>query len=82
MNHFKKTVVFVFSFLGYIHHSVAQCSACRATVESQIQNGTMTANGINHGILYLMAIPYLLMVGVGYMLYQNYKKRKTSTTSH
>ena len=38
-----------------------QCSMCRAVLQSE--NGQATAKGINNGILYLMAIPYLL-VGV------------------
>lgn len=43
----------------------AQCANCKAAVESDLNNGSGSiANGLNSGILYLMAIPYIvLMVG-------------------
>ena len=40
-----------------------QCSMCRAVLQSE--EGQATAKGINNWILYLMAIPYLLVVVVG-----------------
>ena len=40
-----------------------QCSMCRAVLQSE--EGQATAKGINNGILYLMAIPYLLVGVVG-----------------
>jgi hypothetical protein len=39
----------------------AQCSMCRAVAESGDKNGQHIANGLNNGILYLMAVPYLLL---------------------
>ena len=50
----------------------AQCSMCRAVLESE--KGMSTAKGINDGILYLMSIPYILVFIVGYMLYRIYNK--------
>ena len=50
----------------------AQCSMCRAVLESE--KGMSTAKGINDGILYLMSIPYILVFIVGYMFYKIYKK--------
>ena len=50
----------------------AQCSMCRAVLESE--KGMSTAKGINDGILYLMSIPYILVLIVGYMVYRTYKK--------
>ena len=50
----------------------AQCSMCRAVLESE--KGMSTAKGINDGILYLMSIPYVLVFIVGYMGYRTYKK--------
>ena len=50
----------------------AQCSMCRAVLESE--KGMSTAKGINDGILYLMSIPYILVFIVGYMFYKLYKK--------
>jgi hypothetical protein len=38
-----------------------QCAMCKASVESSQGQKNSVAGGINHGILYLMAIPYLLI---------------------
>lgn len=37
----------------------AQCAMCRAVLESSDDNAV--AEGINNGIIYLMAIPYVLI---------------------
>lgn len=37
------------------------CSMCKATVESNDAGGTPLGNGLNNGILYLMAVPYVLI---------------------
>ncbi|THV58905.1 hypothetical protein EZV76_11615 [Flagellimonas alvinocaridis] len=46
----------------------AQCAMCRAVVESEVDG--KTAEGINNGIVYLMAFPYLLVAGLGYFVYR------------
>ena len=56
-----------FLALLIVAETSAQCSMCRAVLESDgAQN---TAKGINNGIIYLMAIPYLLVVFVGYQIF-------------
>lgn len=45
----------------------AQCAMCRAVLESE--EGQQTAKGINNGIVYLMAIPYVLIGGLGFFLF-------------
>ena len=39
----------------------AQCAMCRAVAESGDKNGQHVVGGLNNGILYLMAIPYVLI---------------------
>jgi hypothetical protein len=39
----------------------AQCSMCKAAVQSSMDQKNSVARGINKGILYLMAVPYLLL---------------------
>jgi hypothetical protein len=51
--------------------SKAQCAMCRAVLESGGNNAA--AEGINNGILYLMAIPYILIAGVFYFVYRKLK---------
>jgi hypothetical protein len=59
----------------------SQCAMCRATVESNVGTGSKVpesdvGSGLNTGILYLMAIPYLLVGTVGFLWYKNNQKKK------
>ena len=46
---------------------------CRAVLESE--DGLNAAKGINDGIIYLMAIPYILIAGIGFLIYKKFNKR-------
>jgi hypothetical protein len=46
---------------------------CRAVLESE--EGQSAAEGINNGIVYLMVIPYLLVGGVGFLVYKKLKNK-------
>ena len=46
----------------------AQCAMCRAVLESESSGNA--AKGINNGIVYLMAIPYVLVAGLFYFIYR------------
>jgi len=48
----------------------AQCAMCRAVLESA--DGQTAAEGINDGIVYLMAIPYILVAGIGFFIYRKF----------
>ena len=67
---------FISFFLIFLILSVdiafAQCSMCRAVLNSS--EAQETAKGINNGILFLMSIPYLLLVFVGWKVYIIFKK--------
>jgi hypothetical protein len=52
----------------------AQCAMCRAVLESE--EGGQAAKGINNGIVYLMIFPYLLIGGIGYVIYRSRQKAK------
>lgn len=61
--------------LGGAQQLYAQCAMCRATVESSSQSGGI-GSGLNTGILYLMALPYIIIAFIGYFWYKNSKKQK------
>lgn len=44
----------------------AQCPMCRATAESNLANGGTEGRGLNNGILYLLATPYVLIFTIYY----------------
>lgn len=51
----------------------AQCAMCKAVVES---GDADIAEGVNSGILYLMAFPYILVAVAGFLIYKNRSKLK------
>lgn len=54
----------------------AQCAMCRAALESE--EGSVQAEAVNDGIVYLMAIPYILVGVLGYAIYKlKYGKKKS-----
>ncbi|MEE9363926.1 MAG: hypothetical protein V3U92_15100 [Cellulophaga sp.] len=68
----KRILVIIFViFLLFPQLSGAQCAMCRAVLESD--GNEAAAKGINNGIVYLMAVPYVL---VGVLFYFVYKKMK------
>jgi hypothetical protein len=57
--------------------SFAQCAMCRASVSSTISDGRNdVGNGINGGILYMLAFPYLLVAVGGYLWYRKAKENQ------
>lgn len=74
----KKRKIFFFTFLlfsvFYSFTTNAQCAMCRAAIESE--GDTAKAQAVNDGIVYLMAIPYLLVAAIGYAVYRLYSKKK------
>lgn len=72
----RKIGVFVFFILGlsFFNEVDAQCSMCRFMAESSYANGSDIGKGLNNGILYIMFIPYILLLSVGYLLFKNREK--------
>ncbi len=61
-------VVVTIAFFLFPEVSEAQCAMCRAALESS--GDTAAAEGINNGIVYLMAIPYIAIAVLGYFVYK------------
>lgn len=69
-----KIISLVFFLCFYVQVN-AQCAMCRAVLESE--EGQNTAQGVNDGIVYLMAFPYILVAGLGYFIYRKFYRKKT-----
>ncbi|NRB63246.1 MAG: hypothetical protein HRU40_09525 [Saprospiraceae bacterium] len=54
----------------------AQCPMCKMSAESNLQNGGSAGKGLNNGILYMLATPYLLIGAVGYVWYRNRRRKE------
>lgn len=52
-----------------------QCAMCTKTAMDGIKEGRTTSAGINRGILYLLSMPYVLIVGVGATWWYNKRKQ-------
>ena len=70
----KKVLFIAALVLFLVLDSQAQCAMCRAVLESE--ESQTAAEGINNGIIYLMAIPYILIAGIGYIIYRKFFKAK------
>lgn len=67
--------IFIIGFLLLSSSVEAQCAMCRAALESE-ESGVQ-AGAVNDGIVYLMAIPYILVAAIGYAIYRlKYGKKK------
>ena len=67
-----RSVFFLF-FILFSLKSQAQCAMCRAALESE--GNSVNAEAVNDGIVYLMALPYLLVGFVSYAVYRIFKKK-------
>jgi hypothetical protein len=54
----------------------AQCPMCKMAAETNMQNGGNAGRGLNTGILYMLAMPYLLVGVLGFLWYKNRHKIK------
>jgi hypothetical protein len=55
-------IIFVFLCLSLLSFDLdAQCAMCKEVVNSSQDNPNSIAKNINTGILYLMAVPYLMI---------------------
>lgn len=69
----KRLLLIVVLVVAGINAS-AQCAMCRSTLENNFSNGDPgIAAGINFGILYLLALPYLAAMIIGYLWFKSTK---------
>lgn len=67
--HTKRTIFMLIAVLVLVPFDAdAQCAMCRAVLESE--SSGKAAEGINNGIIYLMAVPYVLVAGLFYFIYR------------
>lgn len=57
----------------------AQCPMCKMSAESNLKNGGTVGRGLNAGILYMLAMPYLIVGCIGIWWYRNRKKEQQVT---
>ncbi|WP_008638686.1 hypothetical protein [Bizionia argentinensis] len=71
----KKAIILTLIItLFYVIPAEAQCAMCRAVLETE--EGQGQAKGINNGIVYLMAVPYVLVGGIGLFIFRSFRTKK------
>lgn len=83
----RKMLVFITLLVGLFvipTSSFAQCAMCSLNADNSTQHGNTQGKGLNNGILFLLAMPFLIGGGVGILWYKKYriKTDKTSTLIH
>ena len=72
---FKKYILLIVLLIPTL--SRAQCAMCKAVVES---GNNSIAEGLNGGIMYLMAFPYILVGVLVYFLIRQKRRAKKLTS--
>ena len=70
----KQFALFILFLVNLFNQASAQCAMCKSVVESNIDGGSSIGSGLNDGILYLMAMPYLALAIVTFA-WVRYNKR-------
>ena len=52
----------------------AQCIMCSAAGEANLKEGGRAAAGLNKGILYMLALPYIMATIIGYLWWRNLQR--------
>jgi hypothetical protein len=69
---FMLTLLLTGSSMGTVG---AQCAMCTINAEQGVKNGNTQAKGLNTGVIYLLALPYLGIAGLGLLWYFKYRKK-------
>lgn len=75
-----KGISFKLFFLAYAlflmpYASFSQCAMCRAALESEGNKTKVEA--VNDGIVFLMAVPYIIVAVIGFAIYKMYFKKSS-----
>ena len=76
-----KNKIILFSTIAVLFLTIdinAQCAMCKAVVETNLESGDTKGMGLNNGILYLMAIPYIAAIVFAILYYNQNKKSQSS----
>lgn len=73
----KKWSLYLLLLLLFITNDAeAQCAMCKAVVESNVESGSAIGSGLNDGILYLMAMPYVSVALIAFFWVRHNKRQK------
>jgi hypothetical protein len=74
----QKYILFIVFVLLAVGVS-AQCPMCRAAAETNLAQGGTEGKGLNKGILYMLALPYMLIATIGFLWWKNKNEESIAT---
>ena len=75
----KNRIIIIFLVaLAFQEKLSAQCAMCKAVVEANLKEGGSVGAGLNEGILYLMAMPYIAVLLFGIFYYLQKRRKQTA----
>jgi len=72
---YKKLILLIIALIYQTQNTFSQCALCKAAVEANLDAGDTKGAGLNSGILYLMAVPYIAVAIFAIIWYWQNKKR-------
>ncbi|MDC1212090.1 hypothetical protein N8Z73_01290 [bacterium] len=76
----KKVTLILLLLVILVIDAQAQCAMCGAVTEAAQKNGSDVAEGLNAGILYLMGVPYALLIGMGFLLFRKLNQNRAENS--
>jgi len=74
---YNKLILLIIALAFQTQNIFSQCALCKAAVEANLDAGDTKGAGLNSGILYLMAVPYIAVAVFGIIWYIQNKKKIT-----
>jgi len=74
----NKKLIIIFLGVLFSIQSFAQCAMCKAVVEANLNSGDDIGSGLNDGILYLMATPYVFVLLFSIFFYLQKRKKEVT----
>lgn len=71
---FILSILIIGIFLLTSEDLLSQCPMCRMSAESNLKDGGTEGKGLNKGILYMLSMPYLLVMTLGIIWYRNRRR--------
>jgi len=60
--------------------SEAQCAMCSLNAENSTKGENTQGKGLNNGILFLLAMPFIIGAGVGTLWYIKFRNKETKSS--
>lgn len=77
MKSFYFIIGLILFFILLQQDGFSQCPMCKMAAESNMKSGGSVGKGLNTGILYLLAMPYIIVTVLAYVWKHNKQKSES-----